>query len=75
MLPVDPSGETPPPQTKGSTLIGRSQALKVVQELESLCEVYLKALAVGEPAVLSGEEMALVIERFRHYGKSARSAS
>ncbi len=56
----------------GNTLV---QAMKVVQEIESLCEVYLKALAVGEPAVLSGEEMALVIERFRHYGKSARSAS
>lgn len=55
----------------GNTLV---QAMKVVQEIESLCEVYLKALAVGEPAVLSGEEMASVIERFRHYGKSARSA-
>ncbi len=52
----------------GATL---ARAMKVVQEIESLCEVYLKALAVGEPAVLSGEEMAQVIARFARYGKAA----
>jgi L-fuculose-phosphate aldolase len=49
--------------------------MKVVVEIESLCEVYLKALAVGEPVVLSSHEMALVIERFRRYGKSAPANS
>ena len=34
----------------GSTL---AQAMKVAIEIESLCEVYLKALAVAEPAPLS----------------------
>jgi L-fuculose-phosphate aldolase len=54
----------------GATL---SRAMKVAQEIESLCEVYLKALAVGEPAVLTREQMDEVIERFRSYGKvSAR---
>lgn len=48
------------------------QAMKVLQEVESLCEVYLKALAVGEPTVLSDEQMAVVIEQFSHYGRSAR---
>ncbi len=48
-----------------------AQAMKVLQEIESLCEVYLKALAVGEPAVLSREQMAEVIARFRNYGKTA----
>ncbi len=52
----------------GGTL---AQAMKVTQEIESLCEVYLKALAVGEPAVLTHDEMAPVIEKFRHYGKAA----
>ena len=52
----------------GSTL---AQALKVAQEVESLCQVYLQALAVGEPMLLSAAEMAEVIERFRSYGKSA----
>jgi L-fuculose-phosphate aldolase len=54
----------------GDTL---AKALKVLQEIESLCEVYLKALAVGEPAVLSAAEMAAVIEKFASYGKTARA--
>ncbi|MBL8306293.1 MAG: class II aldolase, partial [Rubrivivax sp.] len=54
----------------GATL---TKAMKVVQEIESLCEVYLKALAVGEPAVLSRAEMAAVIEKFASYGKAARA--
>lgn len=54
----------------GSTL---AKAMKVAQEIESLCEIYLKALAVGEPVLLSRDEMAVVIERFGHYGKTARA--
>ena len=49
-----------------------ASAMKVLQEIEALCEVYLKALAVGEPVLLSRAEMALVIERFARYGKAAR---
>jgi L-fuculose-phosphate aldolase len=54
----------------GTTL---PKAMKVLQEIESLCEVYLAALAVGEPAVLSREQMAEVIAKFASYGKTARS--
>jgi L-fuculose-phosphate aldolase len=54
----------------GATL---AKAMKVVQEIESLCQVYLQALAVGEPAVLSKIEMAQVIEKFRSYGQVAKS--
>jgi L-fuculose-phosphate aldolase len=54
----------------GGTL---AKAMKVLQEIESLCEVYLKALAVGEPAVLSKAEMAAVIAKFASYGKAARA--
>ncbi len=48
-----------------------ARAMKVAQEIESLCEVYLKALAVGEPALLTRPQMAAVIEKFRGYGKAA----
>lgn len=48
-----------------------AQAVKVAIEIESLCEVYLKALAVGEPAVLGAAQMAEVIAKFRSYGKTA----
>ena len=54
----------------GATL---AQAMKVAQEIEALCEVYLKALAVGEPAVLERAQMAEVIDKFKLYGKAARA--
>ena len=53
----------------GTTL---AQALKVLMEVEALCEVYLKALAVGEPALLSAALMAEVIHKFKTYGQTAR---
>lgn len=52
----------------GATL---AKAMKVMQEVESLCEVYLKALAVAEPPLLGAAQMAEVIEKFRHYGQPA----
>jgi L-fuculose-phosphate aldolase len=56
----------------GATL---ARAMKVAQEIESLCEVYLKALAVGEPAILTREQMDEVIEKFRGYGKATTRGS
>jgi L-fuculose-phosphate aldolase len=53
----------------GTTL---ARAMKVLQEIESLCEVYLKALAVGEPALLTRGQMDEVIAKFRGYGRAAR---
>ena len=53
----------------GATL---AQAMKVAQEIESLCEVYLKAHAVAEPSLLTREQMDEVIAKFRGYGKAAR---
>jgi len=47
-----------------------ARAMKVMQEVECLCEVYLKALAVAEPAVLDAGQMAEVIEKFRTYGRT-----
>lgn len=49
-----------------------AHALKVTLEIESLCQAYLQALAVGEPAILSPAEMAAVIERFKSYGQAQR---
>lgn len=61
----------------GLVAAGRSmaRAMKVLQEVESLCEVYLKALAIAEPVVLSTAQMAEVIEKFRTYGQTARRPS
>ena len=49
-----------------------AQAMKIAIEVEALCEVYLKALAVGEPTTLDAAQMAEVIARFGRYGKTAR---
>jgi L-fuculose-phosphate aldolase len=53
----------------GTTL---SHALKVALEIEALCGIYLQALAVGEPVLLSKAQMAEVIARFKSYGKARR---
>jgi L-fuculose-phosphate aldolase len=53
----------------GATL---AEAMRVAVEIESLCEVYLKALAVAEPRTLSSAEMAEVLARFSRYGRARR---
>lgn len=56
----------------GATL---GEAMKIMVELESLCQSYLAALAAGEPAILSADEMAEVIERFKGYGQGPVAAA
>lgn len=48
-----------------------AEAMKIAQEIESLCEVYLKSLAVGEPAILTASQMAEMVVKFETYGKRA----
>jgi len=57
--------------TAGTTL---REAMKVMTEVEALCQAYLAALAVGEPALLSAAEMAEVIDRFKGYGQGPVAA-
>ncbi len=49
----------------GETL---EKALDITQEVETLCEQYLLALQVGEPHILSQQEMMDVLEKFKTYG-------
>ena len=49
----------------GETL---DKALSITQEVETLCEQYLRALQVGEPYILSRQEMLEVQEKFKSYG-------
>jgi L-fuculose-phosphate aldolase len=42
-------------------------ALALAVEVETLAEMYWRALQVGEPALLSVEEMRQVLERFASY--------
>ncbi len=54
----------------GATVIGRDldHALQVLREFEALCELYWRTLQLGPPVLLTVEEMAAVVERYRSYG-------
>jgi L-fuculose-phosphate aldolase len=54
----------------GMIAIGETleKALDISQEVEALCEQYLLALQVGEPHILSQQEMLDVLEKFKTYG-------
>ncbi|MCL2644042.1 MAG: class II aldolase/adducin family protein [Betaproteobacteria bacterium] len=54
----------------GMVACGRDLAHALAQaiELETLCEQYWRACQSGSPVLLSEEEMAEVLERFRYYG-------
>ncbi len=44
-------------------------ALKLAVELEMLCEQYWRTLQIGQPTLLSDEEMVRVLEKFSSYGQ------
>lgn len=52
----------------GATL---AAALELAHEVEVLAEQYLKVLALGPPKLLPEQEMAVVLEKFKSYGRAA----
>jgi L-fuculose-phosphate aldolase len=50
-----------------------AQAIKVMLEVEGLCRTYLLALAVAEPPLLDGAEMARVLAKFNTYGRTRQA--
>ena len=46
-------------------------ALALAVEIEALCEQYWRALQIGQPTVLSDDEMAVVVEKFKTYNRQA----
>ena len=48
-----------------------AQAVSLGVELESLCEQFWRASQLGEPVLLSAEEMAEALAKFATYGKQA----
>lgn len=59
----------------GMIAIGENleKALRIAEEVETLCEQYLRALQVGEPHLLTPEEMREVQEKFKGYGDWAQN--
>ena len=60
-----------PRHDRGRRVAGAALALAV--EVETLAEMYWRALQIGEPASLSDAEMAVVLEKFATYGQPQRS--
>jgi L-fuculose-phosphate aldolase len=48
---------------------GLAQALDVAVKVEALAEQYWAALQIGEPAILSPAEMAVVLKKYETYGR------
>jgi L-fuculose-phosphate aldolase len=53
------------------TTLDRALALAI--EVETLAEIYWRALQIGEPQLLSDAEMGNVLEKFAAYGKGSPS--
>jgi L-fuculose-phosphate aldolase len=55
----------------GLIAVGRSldAALSLAVEVETLAEMYWRALQVGEPVLLPDDEMHVVLAKFSAYGK------
>ena len=47
-------------------------ALALAVEVETLAEIYWRALCIGPPPTLADAEMDVVVEKFRTYGQSRR---
>lgn len=45
-----------------------AKALKLTVEVEELAQIYWQTLQIGEPPILSDEEMGRVLEKFKTYG-------
>ncbi|MDP2107996.1 MAG: class II aldolase, partial [Rhodocyclaceae bacterium] len=45
------------------------EALALAIEFEALCEQYWRVLQLGQPKLLSADEMARVSEKFKDYGR------
>jgi len=57
----------------GQVALGTSlnAALELAHEVEVLAEQYLKVLSLGPPHILGEQEMAVVLEKFKSYGRAA----
>jgi L-fuculose-phosphate aldolase len=58
----------------GMIALGRDlkHALAIAVEIETLAAQYWRALQIGEPVLLDEAEMAVVLEKFKTYGKQEK---
>lgn len=51
-----------------------SSTFSTIEEIEFCCELYYRAKSIGEPVILSDEEMINVMGRFSTYGQNAQKS-
>ena len=44
-----------------------SKAFELAQEVENICHQYIIALKIGEPKILSFEEMQKILDKVKNY--------
>ena len=52
--------------TMGASL---DEAFDIAESLELVAQIYIQAKSIGEPKILNSEQMNVVIEKFKTYGK------
>ena len=59
----------------GLVTVGRdiNSAFNVAEELELVSKIFIQCKSMGEPVILSDEEMVLIGEKFKTYGQPQRS--
>ena len=45
------------------------KAFELAQEIENICQQYVNALKLGEPKILSVDEMSKIVEKVKSYKK------
>ena len=46
-----------------------ANAFNITEEIEYCAELYYRTICIGEPVILSDEEMDLMLEKFKTYGQ------
>jgi len=46
-----------------------ANAFNIAEEIEFSAEIYYRAKSIGNPVILSDEEMKLMAEKFKSYGQ------
>ena len=45
-------------------------AFELAQEVENICHQYINAIKIGEPKILSSNEMDIILEKVKNYKKN-----
>ncbi len=58
-------------ENHGLITLGASldEAFDIAEALELVAQIYIQAKSIGQPKILNSEQMNVVIEKFKTYGK------